>query len=173
MKMVEALKMKKELLRKADDLRSKVAQFCADMDFENPVYETVDKQTAQIKGWIQAHRDILKEITHIQTSIARTNLVTYVDIPLGDKIVTKTVAEWVLRKKELAALELQMWLKLTDRNMRDQKTTTTTGQVIEYKVRRYFTYAEKDANVELLRAEPVLIDGALEVSNGKTDLIEK
>lgn len=172
MYMVEALKKKKELLRKADDLRSKVAQFCVDMDFENPVYETVDKQTLQIKTWIQAHSDVLKEISRIQTAIARTNLATEVTIALGGKLVTKSVTEWVLRKKELCTLELAMWMKLTDKNLKDSKTTSTTGQLIEMKVRRYFTYAEKDAMVQLLREEPILIDGALEISNARTELIE-
>lgn len=63
MKIIEAMKLIKELQIKADDLRTKVALHCANLDFETAVYAD---QADQVKTWIQAHTDINKEILKLR-----------------------------------------------------------------------------------------------------------
>ena len=72
-KLIEAMKKSQDLLRKADDLKQKIAKYCVDLDFETPTYGTVEQQRDQIKSWLQAHHDIIKEVERLRLAIARTN----------------------------------------------------------------------------------------------------
>lgn len=170
MKLIQAMKKLKDLKAKAQDLREKVGRHCADLSVETPVY--ADQKT-QITQWIQAHHDILKEILTLRTDIQRTNLATRVSIELDGKQVTKSIAEWIHRRRDLAQEEMQMWGALTDRNLKEGNIQTVKdGPVTEVKIRRYFDPAEKDKRVAAYRSEPSIIDGVLEVTNAVTDLIE-
>lgn len=170
MKLIQAMKKLKDLNIKAEDLRKKVAGHSADMSIETPTYAD---QKRQVSEWIQGHGDILKEVLHLRLSIQRTNLATRVDIELGGKHVSKTIAEWIHRRRDLAKLDQAMWQGLTDRNLKEQNVQTVQGgAVTEIRVRRYYDPAERDAKVELYRSEPSVIDATLEVVNATTDLIE-
>ena len=59
MKIIEALKLGKDLQRKAEDIRKKVKQHAAHLSNEKPVYEN---QKKQVEEWIQSYQDIVKEI---------------------------------------------------------------------------------------------------------------
>lgn len=170
MKLIQAMKKLKDLAIKAEDLRKKVGANCADLSIETPQYAD---QRRQVSEWIQAHGDILKEILSLRLNIQRTNIMTSVTIELGGKQVSKTIAEWIHRRRDLAKIEMEMWGKLTDRNLKEQNVQTSPGgPVTEVRVRRYFDPAERDAKVELYRCEPSVIDSTLEVVNAVTDLIE-
>jgi hypothetical protein len=170
MKLIQAMKKLKDLNAKADDLRKKVAQHAADLNIETPVYPD---QRRQVSEWIQGHGDILKEILHLRVSIQRTNLATQVSIELDGKHVSKSIAEWIHRRRDLAKIDMQMWQQLTDKNLKEQNLVTAQGgPVTEIRVRRYYEPAERDRKVEIYRTEPSVIDATLEVTNATTDLIE-
>lgn len=170
MKLIQAMKQLKELTTKAEDLREKVKKFCADLTIETPTYPD---QRAQIASWIQAHGDIVKRIGELRLAIQRTNLATAVTIELDGKQVTKPIASWIHRRRDLAALEGAMWGQLSDRNLKEQNLQTAPGgAVTEVRIRRYFDPAERDTKRELYRGEPSIIDGTLEVVNATTDLME-
>ena len=170
MKLIEAMKLIKELQVKADDLRKKVGQYCADLDYETPMYPDQKRQVAE---WIQSHSDIMKKILELRTSIQRTNLATTVPIELGGKTVTKTIAEWIHRRRDLAKSELEMWGKLTDRNLKEGSIPSTMvgGEPKMVKLRRYYDPLERDKAVDLYRTEPGIIDRTLEVTNAITEII--
>lgn len=172
MKLIEGLKKIKELLAKADDLRAKVRDNCADMDVQEPVYGSVSQQQEQIKVWLQSHSDVLKEALRLRLSVQRTNLGTKVTIELGGKQVEKTIAEWIHRRKDLAKADGQIWALLTDRGLQPQNFKDKEGQISLTKVRRYFDAKERDTQIELYRTEPGIIDRTLEVVNATTDLME-
>lgn len=172
MKLIEAMKKIKGLVEKAADLRKKIQQYAADLDFETPTYGTADDQKTTVQGWIQSHSDVLKEILHLRVSIQRTNLATQVTIQIGDKSVSKSIAEWIHRRRDLAQLDMTAWAQLTDRGLKEGLAQTTSGGTKEVKIRRYYTPAERDAKIEVYRSEPGLIDATLEVVNATTDLIE-
>jgi len=173
MKIIEGMKKIKDLQKKAEDYRGKITQYHADVDFENPTYGTVDDQKAQVSKWMQGHSDIIKEIGELKTRIQKTNILTSVTIELGDKKVSKTLAEWILRRREGALLEKSAWDALNDRGLMERgQAKKSTGEVIEVKLRRYYDPKERDAKKEALRSEPFVIDGALEVINATTDLLE-
>lgn len=169
MKIIEALKKTKDLARKVDDLKKRIAQYCADLDFENPTYPD---QRAQVDSWIQSANDSIKEILRLRTAIQKTNVNTFVTVTISDKPVKKTIAEWIHRRKDLANLELQVWTSLTDKNLKDGSVQQSDGKPLKVAVRRYYTPSIRDAKIEELRSEPSLIDGSLEIANAVTDLIE-
>lgn len=170
MKLIEAMKKVKDLLRKADDIRGKVAANSATLDFETPMYG--ERQQEQIAGWIQSHSDILKEILRLRIAIQRTNLETQVAVTFGTSYISKSLAEWVHRRRDLANLERDAWAKLTDRGLKEGRFNESTGQVREVKIKRYFSPEVRDEQVEYFRSEPSTIDATLEVVNAVTDLKE-
>ena len=142
MKIIEAMKQVKDLLRKAEDLRGKAAKHAADMTIHKPVY---DNQHEIIAGWIQAHHDIMLEIERLRTAITRTNIQTDVTIEIGDKKITKPISAWIQRRKDLAAFDHKAWMMLGELERRgDVKEATIhapggTGEYnTEIHVRRYY-----------------------------------
>ena len=169
MKLIEAMKKIKDLTVKATDLQAKVAAHCANLDIETPLYADPKSQVAE---WIQAHHDILKEILALRVGIQRTNLQTSVTIELGGKQVTKSIAEWIHRRRDLAGLEMGMWSKLGDRGLREGTITQSTGaEPRAVKIVRHFDPKQRDAAVDLYRSEPSKIDGTLEVVNAVTEVV--
>lgn len=170
MKIIEAMKQIKDLQRKAEDLRAKVKGSSADYEHETPLYEN---QREKVTGWVQAHSDITKEILRLRLAIQRTNLATKVTIELGGNAVTKTITEWIHRRKDLATLELSMWQCLTDRGLKEGYIGQTSGVPKEVKLRRYYDPEIRDKAIDALKSEPLLIDARLEVVNAVTDIIEE
>ena len=169
MKIIEAMKQIKDLMRKAEDLRQRVHVSAADLDIENPKYEN---QKEKVAGWIQAHSDILKEILRLRYAIQKTNISTMVKVELGGVVVEKSIAEWIHRRRDLAKLDLDMWMRLSDRNLKDGQLTQSDGSKREVKVRRYYNPEERDEKSSMYKSEPLMIDARLEVVNATTDLIE-
>lgn len=170
MKIIEAMKQIKSLQAKATDLRMKVAQYCADLTIESPLYPDT---RLRVTEWLQSHHDVLKEILRLRIAIQRTNLATMVSIEIDSKTVTKSIAEWVHRRRDLAKLEQEAWAKLGDRGLKEQNVQTSPGGLVtEIRIRRYFDPQERDRNIDVYRREPTVIDGTLEVTNAVTDLIE-
>lgn len=170
MKLIQAMKQIKDLQIKIEDLKLKISQHCVDMDFETALYGADQKAT--VDGWLQSVHDLLKEILRLRVAVQRTNLLTPVTITLGGESVTKSIAEWIHRRRDLAASEMDLWQKLGDRGFKEGHMKMTSGEVKEVKIRRYYSAAERDAKIELFRSEPMTIDATLETVNAITDLIE-
>jgi hypothetical protein len=175
LKIIEALKKTKDLLRKAEDIRKKIADNCADLEIETPAYGTAEQQTKQISEWLQAHSDILKEIEKLRLSIQRTNLVNEIPVEVTDgKHVVKSIAAWIHRRKDLAKFEANAWRNLTNKGL-SARNYQPDIKVEEFKVanvRKFFNQQERDQKVEDYTSEPSRIDAALEIANATTDLIE-
>jgi len=170
MKLIQAMKKLKDLNAKAEDLRKKVALNHADLNIETPSYPDTKRQVSE---WIQAHSDVLKEILRLRVAIQRTNLATDVSIELDGKQVSKSIAEWIHRRRDLSKLDMAMWQTLNDRNLKEQNVQTTPGgPVTEVRIRRHYEPVERDQKLEVYRSEPSVIDATLEVVNATTDLIE-
>ena len=121
---------------------------------------------------LQAVYDLGQDNIALHTAIQRTNLVTYVPIEIGGKTITRTIAEWVLRRRTYAHLDLSVWSMLTDRSIKEGPIAVP-GQTekVEVKIVRHFDPKERDARLALYQSEPYLIDSKLEVVNAVTDLI--
>lgn len=172
MKIIEAMKKIKDLQEKANDIRIKVATYCADLDHETPTYGSVEDQQKQIESWLKMHSDVIAEILHLRTMIQKTNVATTVAVELGGKRVEKTIAEWIHRRRDLAKLEQDIWSKLTDKGLREGFMNTTSNAQVPVKIRRYYSPAKRDEMVTLFKSEPMSIDSTMEVVNATTDLIQ-
>ncbi len=170
MKIIEALKQTKDLLRKASDIRDKVGKYSAHLNVETPMYPD---QKKQIEEWIQAHSDVLKEILRLRVAIQRTNVLTMVTIEIGGTQITKSIAEWIHRRRDLASYERDCWARLTDKNLREGIATDSQNEKREVKIIRCYNPAVRDSQIEMLTSEPCIIDSRLEVVNAVTDLIEQ
>jgi hypothetical protein len=169
MKIIEGLKKTKDLKRKADDLKRKVAANAAIMENEKPLYAD---PKAQVTEWLQAHSDVIKELLALRIAIQRTNLEVMVPIEIGGKTVTKSIAEWVHRRRDLATEERNMWKMLTDCGLKPQTRTGEKGSDYStINVQRNFDPAERDRKIGEYENEPYLIDAKLEIVNAITDLI--
>lgn len=169
MKIIEALKQTKDLVRKANDICEKVKHFSADMDYETAIYPD---QKSQVSEWIQAYKDIVREIGRLKFCIQKTNVTTRITINIDGNDITKSISEWIERRKTLATMEKQVWTALTNRGLKDLRLQQSAGQIVDAKVRYYYDAKLKDRMTEILSAEPSLIDGKLEIVNAITDLIE-
>ena len=169
MKLIEALKQIKDLARKADDIKKLVKDHCATSSLETQKFPN---QTKQVAEWVQAYGDVLKESLRLRLAIQKTNLETLVTIEIDGKSVTKSIAAWIHRRRNLAESERQIWAVLSDRGINEGIGKGPTGDPIEIKVNRFYDPAEKVRKMDIYASEPSVIDGKLEVTNAVTDLIE-
>lgn len=170
MKIIEAMKRIKLNNEKIGDLQNKIASNSAHLTHETPAYGQEQKWT--VDGWVQSALDLTQENARLQLAIQRTNLNIQVTILIDDHTVTKVIAEWVLRRRLYAAIDLATVMKLTDRNLREGRMESSTGVPIDVKIIRYYDPADRDRRLNIYRSEPHLIDAALEIVNATTDLIE-
>lgn len=169
MKIIQAMKLIKSNKEKIADLIQKVRNNSAYTSIETPPY---DDAKAIVRGWLQSIHDIGQENIKLQIAIAKTNMATSVTIELGGVQVTKTIAEWVWRRREYATLDFTAVSSLTDRGIKEGSTKLPTGDSMDIKIVRNYDVEERDKLVALYRAEPSIIDSALEVVNAVTDLVE-
>lgn len=170
MKIIEAMKRVKLNKEKIKDLQNKISINCANMSYETPQYG--ENTSEKIKEWIQSCVDLSQENIRLLCAIQKTNLQTDLTIELNNKQVTKTIAEWVWRRREYAALDFCTWSTLTDRNLKEGFSQDSLGKSIEVKIVRHYKPSERDEMKGMYRDEPKLIDAALEIMNATTDLIE-
>ena len=171
MKIIEGLKKVKDLEKKANDLRHKIGRHCALSSLQTPEYG--DRQQAQVSEWLQAHRDVVKEILNLRVAIQRTNMITNVVVELGGKSVTRTIAEWIHRRRDLARLDYEAYSMLTDRGIAEEGwARDPSGDQVQVKIVRFYDPAARDKMLEEFASEASLIDGRLEIANAVTDLID-
>lgn len=171
MKIIEAMKRVKLNNEKVADLRAKIGQNSAHLSYETPLYG--ENQAKQVSEWVQSCLDISQENVRLLVAIQRTNLATSVTIDLGGKSVTKSIAEWVWRRRTYAEQDAGTISMLSDRNLKEGLVPSSTGGAPqEVKIVRNFDPALRDAAREVYRSEPHLIDSALEIVNATTDLVE-
>lgn len=168
MKIIEAMKRVKANKEKITELMQRIQRNSAHLSIEKPQYED---QMEKVKEWRQSALDTARDNVELLVKIANTNAVTKVTIQLGETNVTKTIAEWVWRRREYAAIDLGIWSSLTDRNLKEGMVQTSPGVQSEITLIRYYDPAERDKNLDALRREKFDIDAALEVANAVTDLV--
>src|SRR5712675_2983325 len=123
------------------------------------------KQADMVSGWLQSHSDCLKEVSRLNYCILKTNVLTKVSIEIGGVFIEKSIAEWILRRKKLAAMEESAWKSLTDRGLKEGMINQSSGTPLQVKIRRYYDPKKRDEKVGLFSQEPSIIDAKLEIVN--------
>lgn len=170
MKIIEGMKRVKANKEKIVDLQTRIAEVSAHLSHETPKYGTETPE--RIREWSQSIHDIIQENIRLLTAIARTNLATQATITIGERNVTKTLAEWIWRRREYAALDLITWQKMTDRNLKEGNIATSTGVPMPVTIIRNYDPNERDRKIAEYKSEAHEIDATLEVINAVTDLLE-
>lgn len=170
MKIIEAMKKVKANKEKIADLQNRIKANSAYLSFETPLYPDAK---AKVMEWSQGCFDTARESVTLLTAIARTNLATAVTITLGDKAITKSIAEWVWRRREYAALDMATYACMTDRGLKEGQGASSIpgGAPVEVKIVRNYDPELRDGMIAIFRNEPHAIDAALEVVNAITDLV--
>jgi hypothetical protein len=171
-KIIEAMKRIKSNKEKIEDLQAKIGQHCANLNFESLAYGTAAETNAKVTEWLQSCTDLSHENVRLLTAIQRTNLSTTVTITLGERAVTKNIAEWVWRRREYANVDLTTYSRLTDRNLKEGTGQNSSGTPIEVKIVRHYDPERRDRLLSIYKSEPHEIDAALEVVNAVTELLE-
>ena len=169
------MKDQKYTLRKMEDLRKKISMYCADLDCMQPTYGSAEEQSKKVSEWLQMHHDLALQLTDLKRKIQKTNLNIPVMIKVGDVDITRSIAEWVIRRREIIDLETQSYSILSDRGLSDRSImmrSVDSDKVKNARVRFYFDASERDKKLEILKNEKESIDKALEITNAITDLIE-
>jgi len=170
MKIIEAMKTVKMNNQKITDLKQKIALSCAHLSHEKPLYG--DDTKKKVTGWIQSCMDLGQENIKLLCAIQRTNLATRVTIEIGGKTVTKTIAEWVWRRRTYAKSDKDVWSQLTDRGLNAGVMQSSTGENIEINLVRNYDPSKRDEMISMYSEEPFRIDSKLEVVNATTDIVE-
>lgn len=170
MKIIEAMKKVKNNIEKIEDIQKKIASNCANTSMEVSAYGENTKN--KIDEWCQSCDDLSQENIRLLCAIQRTNLSTSVTIELGGKNVTKTISEWVWRRREYSKRDYMTWSNLTDRNLKEGTFNNSVGQLQEVKIVRHYDINKRDKMIEIYRSEARTIDSALEIVNAVTDLID-
>lgn len=178
MKLIEGLKEIERLKKKLDDLRNKVGEHCAHSSLKQPEYG--NDQQKMVDKWIQSYHDTVQRILDLRIAIAQTNLNTDVTIELGGKQVTKSIAEWIHRRRELANLDANLYRTLNDKHVNVGKIRTVNPSMgamqtddndeVDVTSVRYYDPEVRDTKLELYDSEPSIIDGKLEIVNAVTDI---
>jgi hypothetical protein len=168
MKIIEAMKKVKANKEKITDLQNKIGQTCANLSFETPMYGS--ETGTKIKEWLQSCQDLSQDNIKLLVAIQKTNMQTQVTIDISEKTVTKSIAEWVWRRREYSKLDLLTFSKLTDRGLKEGAANTSTGVPVQITLVRHYDPQQRDTAMAMYQQEPHLIDAALEVVNAVTDL---
>src|SRR5271168_40889 len=153
MKLIEAMKRVKANNEKIAALQKMIGDFSAHLSHETPVYR--NEMPEKISGWAQTCEDLAQENIRILTSISRTNLETKVTVKLGEKNVTKSVAEWIWRRPEYAASDLATWQKMGDRGLREghMNSSVPGGASIEVEIVRNNNSERRDKKLAAYQSE--------------------
>lgn len=178
MKLIEGLKLQKDLQRKIDNLQAKIAKHASYSSLERPVYadathpDDPTTQKKQVESWIQSIADTVKLISTLRLRVQYTNLVTPVTIEVGGNQVTKTIAEWIHWRRDFADILHKTYSQLTDKNLREGITTNSQGEKVQVNIVRCYNPATRDALMEEYRGMRYKVDSTLEIVNATTDMVE-
>ena len=164
----------KQLIKECGVIQLQRQKCCADRESDTPEYGP--KPEDQRK-----HMDLLGnqyaakvlEIGQLKYRIQKTNAFTLAQIRIGNNYIKMTVAEWIVRRQELADLEALNWTVLTNRGLTALSVPPSTpgGQSSTIGVRLYYDQAFRDAKVAEFTSEPSLIDQTLGTVNNMTPLM--
>lgn len=172
MKVIEALKRIKSNRDKVNDLIEKISSNSARLSSQTSPYGDEATAKAQVQSWIDSVRSILRENEVLANRVHRTNVATPITVELGGKQVTKSIDEWLTRRKDGVDLEQYMWASIGDRGLKETLVTNPDGTTSHVTLVRHYDVKQRDENKSVMLTEKSDIDAALEIANATVDLFE-
>jgi hypothetical protein len=169
MKLIEAMKDLKVILKKMDKNIELISEYAAVPDNERLHFLTKDSQSKEIKALIQSNTDLLKHYLKLKQQIEMTNLKTVVEIN-GENY---TIAEMLVLKRVLAKIMVNTYGALNDKKAK-QKLMAIPASVKNEKsimIEKFYNEADKNNGQRFWDDLYHTIDSRLEVINATTELI--
>ena len=170
MKLIEAMKQLKLILKKIAKNNKLINEYAALPDNERLHFGTRDNQTKEIKKLIQANADHVKNYLDLKSMIEYTNLTTKVEID-GN---TYTISEMLVLKRVLAKLMVKTYNALNDEvaqmRLRGNRSMSSTSEKLPI-VEKYYNETEKTEGQRKWDDLYHTIDSRLEVVNATTELV--
>lgn len=174
MKIIHAMKKIKANKEKITDLQQKIYQNSVNYEHEPSPYGTPEKTRQMVDGWVQAACDLTRDNVDLLCRIQKTNLSTMVTITLNNQDVTKSIAEWVWRRREYSKVDLKTWSSLSTKNLQTGLSKNTVQGAPDFKLMLvlHFDIENRDKMIATFTEENHLINAQLEVVNATTDLLD-
>lgn len=170
MKIIEALKKLKMNRKKIQDLQNLIRMNASHMESATKSLAYANPKQ-KILEWEQSIHDLQKENAQLLARISKTNLETKATIEIGDNQITKTISEWIYRRREGVDFDIQtQQAKAT--TLKQVATKDEKGEIVVDNVVRNYDQAKRDELLMSLSSEKMLIDSQLEIVNAVTDLLE-
>jgi hypothetical protein len=166
MKIVEALKEMKVILKRMDKNSKQITEYAALPDNERLHFGTKEAQKKEIKGLIQANIDLATNYINLKQRIEKTNLATKVEI----NGVTYTISEMLIYKRTLAKVLVNTFKALNDGQAR-LRVVQARGEkqpIIE----KFYDETDKNNGERMWDDLYHTIDSRLEVINATTELVD-
>lgn len=173
MKIIEALKKLTLIEKRIAKNTQLIYQYAAFVSIDNPVFDTVEKQQAEVNSLIQANIDLETEYLRLKTAIDRTNLSTMVTIGTRTHSITQLITlrrkAGDFRKNTFTALNN---VQAVQRLQQINRTPNPADAQNPPKVVMMYKEEEKNKSIREWDDFVSSIDGKLEVINAETDLLE-
>lgn len=170
MKIIEAMKRLKVILKRMQDNSQQVAVYSSILNTEKPAFGSEEEQKKKVFGLVQANTDLMEEYLKLKQNIERTNLV--VEVVIGKE--TRTISELLVIKRVLAQLMINTYNAMSIAAA-DQRAKQGYGRTAEGAMPSAVRmYSEEVRNNGIAKWQELYsaIDARLEVVNATTDLLE-
>lgn len=158
MTIIQALKKIKQLGRKIDNTKNRIARWCSYFDNQEPVYNNIE-------GMIQSVRDMMTATMDLKHKIHKTNILTKVE--WNNKMYT--MDELLLLRTVGLPAELNVWKSL--RRKEHDRYAYNQGEPVPKVVLQYDP-RERDKHIDAIEEEMARLDDFLDELNIKTELVD-
>ena len=169
MKIIEALKQIKMIDTKLQKIAKDIGNNSARLDNQTSPYADPVKQVA---SWVQSARDLIRDKEMLTHRVHVTNVNTTLSIEIGGRTITKTLDQWLTRRRHGIQSTQTILSQLTDRGLKEVAEKNAAGEINVVKIVRHYIAEERDKELAILLEEPYLIDSALEIANATVELVE-
>lgn len=168
MKIIEAMKRLKVILKRIQDNTQQIAVYSSILSTEKPAFETEEEQRKKVSGLVQANNDLMLEYLKLKTAIEHTNLAVTVEVA-GTK---HTISELLVIKRVLAQLMVTTYnaMSTAAADKRIQQGFGRIGEGVMPQAKRMFNEDDRLKGIAKWQEIYSGIDSRLEVVNATTDL---
>src|SRR4030042_3057063 len=171
MKITEAMKRLKVIEKRMVGNMQDITRYYSAISSEKLLFQTEDKQKAEVRQLIQANSDLLKEYLVLKKKIEKTNLTITVELGGANYVLS----DLLIIKRKLAKLMMDTYAAIND-SMGEQRLRGASGirdteGKAPYIVRLYDEKAKNDGRRHWMELYDS-IASRLEVINATTDIVE-
>lgn len=168
MKLIEAMKELKVIIKRIGKNTLQINEYAALPDTERLHFGTKDAQAKEIKSLIQANADLVDTYLKLKQRIEYTNLKTMVEI----NGIKYSISEMLVLKRSLAKLMVATFNALNDNQARTRSVSHLGRSEKAPIVEKFYNESEKTQGQRSWDDLYHAIDSRLEVINATTELIE-